>query len=115
MLMSALGLATRLHKTIAEIGEVSMADIMLHQAYLKLHDAEELAEVRADWRMGVACALIANSKRTKKSDRVFKPEDFFPSLKKHLQASLHGAAALQARMKAWCLSMGGVIVKGDKK
>ena len=41
---------------------------------------QAMREQRADFRAGQICAQVLNAHRSKKTDRVFKPADFFPSL-----------------------------------
>lgn len=48
-------------------------------ALLKQHLEQERRE---DYRAGVVAALVANSIPSKKRKRPYKPEDFFPSLKR---------------------------------
>lgn len=46
--------------------------------WMLLEQLEPFGDRRGDIQAGIVAAMIANSNRTKKSDRVFKPLDFVP-------------------------------------
>lgn len=63
--------------SVAELlNTMSATEIRDWQIYDSL---EPFGEERADLRMGILAALMINLRRTKPSDKVYKPRDFMPN------------------------------------
>jgi hypothetical protein len=106
--------AWTLKKTLAEAGEMPLEELALWLAFLRDHDPER----RADLRAGVVAAQVRN----KFSDSRLTAEDFYPGpkLDPKEQAAMEAEAAkksdrmMELEMMAMTKRMGGQIKKGVK-
>ncbi len=67
----------------------------------------------ADFRTGQICAALYNSKRTKRSDPMVGPEDFFPSLRDSGQPEESEPVSDEAVINAMAKSLGAELVIVD--
>ena len=62
-----------------------------------------------NWRAGLVASVIANTHRTKKSDKTFKPTDFMPKIKPKQQTP----EAMFNQMMIINAALGGKVVENE--
>ncbi len=78
--------------------------------WFEKYSPRDIEDWKADWRIGVLGAVIANSH----SKGGFEPEDIMPHLRQE-EFEPASEQQVQRRLMAWCVQAGGSVVREPRK